>query len=278
MDGKIVVYVVFLFVIMGGVMGIFYTTDVDEAQKEFILAQQQLGQIEDSVKKEQIAFAQRKEAAAIITAAHIIERDNNILREEIRKIKGDRDNLAKAFTSTIQRVREESIGMVVPSVPLATGNTLKNAKIQSADENLTVIQHSEGVSKVPTSTLPASLLDRFRFGYIPGNTGVAPVEETEVEEAEPTQKAPKTSMIGPSTTNMKTSASDSLVRLGEGGPAAIKKKTPVSTSRSNARLSIDGDPALWKNVERHSIGRAYVPGQGWLKIGPRGPIPGSGRK
>lgn len=261
-------------------MGIFYTTDVDEAQKEFILAQQQMGQIEDSVKKEQISFAHRKEAVAIITAANIIERDNNQLREETRKIKDNRDNLAKAFTSTIQRVREESIGMIIPEIPLATGNTLKNAKLQAVDENLTVIQHSEGVSKVPTTTLPASLLDRFRFGYVPGGVGAVPSEEIEIKESETPRKDPKTSMnfTPPSTANMRTSASDSLVRLGEGGPAAVIKKNALNKSRPDSRLSsTEGDPALWKSVQRHSIGRAYVPGQGWLKIGPRGPIPGSGR-
>jgi hypothetical protein len=280
MDGKIVVYIIFLFVIMGGVMGIFYTTDVDEAQKEFILAQQQVGQIEDAVKKEQVSLAHRKEAAAIITAAHIIERENNQLREETRKIKDNRDNLAKAFTSTIQRVREESIGMIIPEIPLATGNTLKNAKIQAVDENLTVIQHSEGVSKIPTTTLPASLLDRFRFGYVPGGVGTVTTEEIEIKESETPRKDPKTSMnfTPPSTANMRTSASDSLVRLGEGGPAEVIKKNSINKSRPDARLSAtEGDPALWKSVQRHSIGRAYVPGQGWLKIGPRGPIPGSGR-
>lgn len=280
MDGKIVVYIIFLFVIMGGVMGIFYTTDVDEAQKEFILAQQQVGQIEDAVKKEQVSLAQRKEAAAIITAAHIIERENNQLREETRKIKDNRDNLAKAFTSTIQRVREESIGMIVPEIPLATGNTLKNAKLQAVDENLTVIQHSEGVSKVPTTTLPASLLDRFRFGYVPGGVGAVTTEEIEIKESETPRKDPKTSMnfTPPSTANMRTSASDSLVRLGEGGPAEVIKKNSINKSRPDARMSAtEGDPALWKSVQRHSIGRAYIPGQGWLKIGPRGPIPGSGR-
>lgn len=281
MDGKIVVYIIFLFAIMGGVMGILYTTDVDEAQKEFILAQQQLGQIEDSVKKEQSSFAHRKEAAAIITAAHIIERDNNLLRDETRKIKENRDNLAKAFTSTIQRVREESIGMIIPEIPLTTGNTLKSAKLQAIDENLTVIQHSEGVSKVPTTTLPASLLDRFRFGYIPGGLGALPTEETEVKNSETPQKDPKTSMnfTAPSTANLRTIASDSLVRMGEGGPATGVKKNSLNNPRLDSRLSAtEGDPALWKSVQRHSIGRAYVPGQGWLKIGPRGPIPGSGRK
>lgn len=282
MDGKIVVYIIFLFVIMGGVMGIFYTTDVDEAQKEFILAQQQMGQMEDSLKKEQTSYDHRKEAAAIITAAHIIERDNSAIREETRKIKENRDNLAKAFTSTIQRVREESIGMIIPEVALTTGNTLKNAKVQSADENLTVLQHSEGVSKVPTTTLPASLLDRFRFGFIPGGIGVTPEAATETEETETTKKSPTTSMNFPmpSTSNMRTSASDSLVRLGEGGPAEIQKKNVRSqAAKSDPRLNaIEGDPALWKSAQRTSIGRAYIPGQGWLKIGPRGPIPGSGRK
>ena len=34
MDGKIIAYAIFLIAIIGGVMGILYTTDVDEAQNE----------------------------------------------------------------------------------------------------------------------------------------------------------------------------------------------------------------------------------------------------
>jgi hypothetical protein len=59
-------------------------------------------------------------------------------------------------------------------------------------------------------------------------------------------------------------------------PDKTKKKT-IIPKRDPARIKVDGDPALWKSVQRTSVGRAYIPGQGWLRIGPNGPIPGSAR-
>lgn len=280
MDGKIIVYLILLIAIISGVSGIYYSMDIDEAQKELILTQQQLGQTEESLKQAKSSFEFRKEAAAIITAAHIIERDNEAIRAEIRAEKQKRDDLAKNFISTIERVREDSLGLVIPEIPLTTGAVLKNAKIQGIDAELTVIQHSEGVSKIPTSTLPASLLDRFRFGYNPGGVGtMTTIETAPGEPASGTRQQPTNSTS--SSTRISTSASDSLARLGSDGPSASKdkKKAPrTQQSRDPNLIKTEGDPALWKNVERHSIGRAYVPGQGWLKIGSQGPIPGSGRK
>lgn len=272
MDGKVVVYAIFLAVIMAAIGGFFYTIDVDEAQKELILTRQQLSQTEESLKTAKAGLELRKEAAAIITAAHIIERDNETLRNEIRDEKKKRDDLSKVFLNTIERVREDSVGLVLPEVNLTTGTVFKNAKIQSLDSEITVFQHSQGVSKVPTSTLPDSLQDRFRFGYIQRGD----VVPDSVPEIPPVQGAPTGKS---SSASFRTTASDSLVRLGaEGGPKQpIKKATVLRSSNSNL-VNIEGDPGLWNSVERQSIGRAYIPGQGWLKIGAKGPIPGSGRK
>jgi hypothetical protein len=79
-----------------------------------------------------------------------------------------------------------------------------------------------------------------------------------------------------------TSASDTLVRLGMDSNVSAKdagrKRVAPPAPRDPERIKREGDPALWKSVERTSIGRAYIPGQGWLKVGADGPIPGSARK
>lgn len=283
MDGKIITYAILLLAIIGGVTGFLYTTDVDEAQKDFILTQQQLGQTEESVKQARISYEQRKEATAIITVAHIINRENEALRTEIRTLKQKREELAKAFRGTIQRVREDSVGLVLPEIPLTTGSTLKNAKLQAVDDQLTVIQHSEGVSKVPTSTLPAALLDRFRFGFMPGTTS-STINLISDPDSSPLQKPPAgaaSKSHESSSSTLRSSTSDALVRMAMESPNEPAKKNPVpagTTYIDPKIMEIEGNPALWQSVERQSIGRAYIPGQGWLKIGPKGPIPGSGRK
>ncbi len=277
MDGKIIVYAVALLALLGGLTGFYYTIDVDEAQKEFILTQQELGNIQESIKGAQKLTEIRKEAAALITAARIIESENETIRQEAKKLSEARDNEARAFLSAIQKVRESTIGMVFPSIQLANGTLLKNAKIQAIDENLTVIQHSEGVSKIATEILASEIQDRLRFGFIPGGAGSATNESS--TEYNRNQKSGQSSYT-PRSNNISSETSDVLVRSGsthlQNQPAKPRAQTSVSSSREDVK--INGDPSLWSGVERHSIGRAYVPGQGWLKIGSKGPIPGSGRK
>lgn len=275
MDGKIIVYAIALLALLGGVTGYYYTVDVDESQKELILTQQELGNIEESIKGAQKLTDLRKETAALITAAHIIESENEAIRKEAKKAENARDNVARAFVSAIQKVREETVGMTFPNILLSNGTSLKNAKIQDVSENLTVIQHSEGVSKIPTETLSPEVLDRLRFGFVPGGAGNASIESP--SDYTPNKKLNQSSFT-PRNKEIRSDASDSIVRLGNNGefsPPPQKNKATIGHNATDVK--INGDPALWQNVERHSIGRAYVPGQGWLKIGSKGPIPGSGR-
>ena len=281
MDGKIIIYALFILSVLGGVAGILYTTDVDEAQKDLILTRQQLGQAEESLKQATEVFTQRKEAVAIITAAHIVDHDNETLRTEISAPQKKREEMNRNFAGTIQRVREASVGLELPEIRLSTGNTVRNAKIQAVNQDITVIQHNDGVLKVPTENLPNALLDRFRFSNAPARQG----EPIETVPNKPPVRQPETkSDQSPSPRSSEaysfpSSTSDAITRLGEGGPAkAAPVAVPNPVSNDPRAMEIEGNPALWQSVERQSIGRAYIPGQGWLKIGSKGPIPGSGRK
>jgi len=270
MDGKLIVFIISLLLIGGAITGLFYSMDVDEAQKGLVLAQQQLGQMEAAARTAQKSLSSRKEALARITAAHIIQGENNAVKEEIQGIKDEQESISKAFLATIKRVREDSVGIIIDEIILTTGNKLKKARIQGIDQNITVIQHVEGVSKIPTDTLPASLLDRFRFGYQPGGVG-----SMEVEAAQPAPSRSEPSKPS-SSKKIDTTASDSLVRMGAGGNTNAPQKKQTTTLIETPNVAIEGDPSLWRSVTRSDIGRAHIPGQGWLKIGSKGPIPGSG--
>lgn len=276
MDGKIIVYGFCLAALIAGSSFWAYTMEMDDAQKDVVLARQQLVVVEESIKQTKAWMAARKEAAALIAAGQIIEQENQKLRTEIELIKQDRSNLANAFLNSIQRAREESLGVVIPEIILTTGTTLKQAKIQSISSDITIFQHSQGVSKVPSTTLPDSLLDRFKFGYSPGGVSsdaLAMEENLEISSFGSSSRPPPTARIS-------TATSDSVARLGMNDAIdsiADKKKKARPAPRDPNRIKIYGDPALWKNVERSSIGRAYIPGQGWLRVGRDGPIPGSAR-
>jgi hypothetical protein len=171
MDGKIIIYGFCLALVAAGSFFWKYTMDIDEVQKEMLLARQQLNASEDGVKQAKGWLNARKEAAALIAAGSVIEKKNEELRQAIQKLKDKRKEVARVFESSMQRVRDETQGMQLQEVILTTGAKFLNVKIQSVDENIAVLQHSQGVSKVPTEDLPNEILDRLRFGFIPGGAG-----------------------------------------------------------------------------------------------------------
>ncbi|MBV6500474.1 MAG: hypothetical protein CJBNEKGG_02953 [Prosthecobacter sp.] len=171
MDAKIIIYGFCLALVIAGSFFWRYTMQIDEAEKEMLLARQQMNASEDGVKQAKGWLAARKEAAALIAAAAVIEKDNKALKEAVDALQRKKTEIIKVFNSSIQRARQETVGMEFPDLQLNSGARFRDVKIQSIDESLVVLKHSEGVSKVPTSAMPSELMDRLRFGFIPGTTG-----------------------------------------------------------------------------------------------------------
>jgi hypothetical protein len=274
MDGKIIVYGICLVIIAAAASLWSYTMGIDEAEKERALARHQLAAAQEGVRAAEAWIHARKEAMALITAGGILEKENQVLRDQVAVLRQRQNELKGLFASAIQRAREQITSLVIPEVTLSNGVVLREVRVQSADPELAVLLHSGGVSKVSTAILPADMLDRFRFGSFPGQV-----------KAEASLTGPSMSGDPASAVSVKpgTSASDSVVRLGLDGAVSAKdagKKRAIQpiAPRDPERVKREGDPALWKSVERTSVGRAYIPGQGWLRVGADGPIPGSARK
>lgn len=173
MDAKVIIYGFCLTLVIASSLFWRYTMQIDEAEKEMQLALQQVNATAAGVKDATGWLAARKEAAALIAAASVIEKDNGKLNEAVDALQRKKTEVAKVFTSSIQRARQETIGMEFPELLLNSGLKFKQVKIQSVDEALLVLKHAEGVSKVPVSTMPAELLDRLRFGFIPGTSSTS---------------------------------------------------------------------------------------------------------
>jgi hypothetical protein len=122
---------------------------------------------------------------------------------------------------------------------------LKGSVVKSLDQDTMVVSYSEGITKISTTDLPQELQDRYRF---------------DIRIAK--EEAPLTPMTMP-------------VPVSDSAPA----KKSVSTHRTHQPAGnprIEGDPGLWKEVTRTSLGRVFIPGKGWLSVGTKGPIPTSG--
>jgi hypothetical protein len=276
MNANITVYAFCLLLVIAGSSFWSYTMKIDDAEKERALAAQQLAASGEAVKQAKAWLAARREALALITAAGILEQKNEALRTEVAIHRQKRLEIAKNFISAIERGRSDFLGTMIHDLALANGVRLRQARIQAADSETAVLVHSGGITKVSTALLPEVILDRFRFGYLPGGVSTsASASSPETAHTIHATSALQTSKLG-------TTASDSLARLGmDSNVAAIQKNKKAKAALQSSdpeRIKIEGDPALWKSVKRTSIGRAYVPGQGWLKIGVNGPIPGTGRR
>lgn len=282
MDGKIFVYLVCLAGIIGLIAFVNFSNAIDEGTQQLTLTQQQVDSMSGTIRGQKELLELRKEVAALLTVCGILDRDVEAIRNEIRVLRESETSLRRSFEQAVVQVRTDTIGKVFPAVPLSNGVTLRNARVQSIDADILTILHSEGVSKISAETLPPDLQDRLRFGNKPSNSAATYQQPSDRYTASSLSTGSFTSTAN-STPVVNTAVSDGLLRMmaqqGSAEPSDKKDSKAKATTRSNKSVvSETGDAGLWRSVTRESLGRAYIPGQGWLEVGPDGPIPGSGRK
>lgn len=135
------------------------------------------------------------------------------------------------------------------------------------------IRHADGAAKIPFDALPESLQEKFK-GFAEAIKKDAP------------SQSDSTSTVSASTNkDLKTKAEiESLIAIQKAQLEVVNQKlaeltrASMKTSQPSDQASppIDksqGDPSLWSKVTQRSLGMVYVPGQGYLKVGPNGPIP-----
>jgi hypothetical protein len=187
MEGKIYVYLFLILAVIGGGYGIYHTTEIDEANKEFISVGNQIGSVEKLIKDQKAYIELRKEVSALLTAASIMQKDTVTLRSEIDALKAKHIATRKDFEMAIERARQNVAGLVINNPVLPSGLRLHNARVQKLEGNVTTVVHAEGISKLTPDMLPEELRERFRFGV--------PVEADEPKGI--TQAPPATTTVAP---------------------------------------------------------------------------------
>lgn len=266
MEGKLFVYLLALAGIIGVTYFVYFTNEVDEAQAELTQLTANIENHREAVKNNASLLEMKKEVAAWLKATAVVEAEIAKLRKQLSAVQEEEQALALQFSTVILRNRNQTVGMTFPELKLANGLVLRNARIQNVEDDGLRVQHSTGLMKIGHSDLPEDLKDRLRYpdaskGFIPGATA-------KIKAGTAAKAAPRNSGFA------NTSVSDNarLGGLSSDSTGSQKSKPPgrpVNTTQ--------GDPNLWKSVTRQGLGRAYIPGQGWLEVGPNGPIPGTGR-
>ena len=252
---KAVIFGIICVLLIGVFYGINYTTKIDEAQRNLDEAKRELGDIDKAIAYQQKITELRKELAALLQASEILSKQNDGIRAEIRSMEQSETRLTEAFLRSVERVRAETVGLMIEELPLANGTLLKRVRVQSIDRTEMSVLHSEGITKIPLDNLPEDLKERLRIGIM--TFGGSVVSNNYRPDS---------------------SASDRMAELGRSGLGKKDDSDKPAAGNNTGNSKVEGDPALWNSVTRQSLGKAFIPGQGWLQVGPKGPIPGSGKK
>ncbi len=234
--------------------GVHYTTQVDLVRGEHRDLTAQVAEMAKAVQASRELLEQHSELAPYLVAAAQAQAEVDAARDRLAGIKGEVERTQSLFAALVRRARTEAPGTTYSELQLRSGQRLRNAKIMRIDGGTVTVAHDGGVTTLTDDELADDL--RFRFGYTFDL---------------PTDLFPTSSEV------VKSRPIPEVVIPAASSPAAAppKRQPPAAAFRANRYR--DGDPALWPGVTRQHLGRAYIPGQGWLKVGPNGPIPKSPR-
>jgi cell division protein FtsL len=234
--------------------GVHYSTQVDIIRGEHRELTSQVAETSKLLKNNRELLQRRQELTPYLAAAAQVQKEIDAMREQLVKLKQEIDKTQSLFASLVKRARTEAPGTAVAEMRLSSGQLLRNAKIMRIENHNITVAHDGGVTNLTADDLPDDL--RQRFGY------TLDLPRSYLQSEQSTKPKPIPEVVIPAPNSTTTGASE---RRPAAAPAA-----PTNRYR-------DGDPGLWNGVTRQELGRAYIPGQGWLKVGPSGPIPKSTR-
>lgn len=251
MELKFFFYFGIFALVFSTIYGVHYTTQVDEAKRDHGSLVEQVGNLVEATRKTQDEIKRKHGIIPYMTAARKVQEEIDELRKKVAAVRGEQDQLHGLFANLVKRVRTEAPGTTIEQIHMQNGTLLKNAKIVRLEGRNLTIAHDGGIANITASELPEEL--QFRFGFNISLPGLSFSEPEHVNGHKPISE-----VIIPS------SGSNS------GSPPPVRM--PPSSSSSSDRYK-DGDPNLWNQVTKKDLGMVYIPGQGWLRVGAKGPIP-----
>lgn len=249
---KFLFYFFVFAMVFGTIYGVHYTTQVDLAKSENTTVKEQIGGIMSAASKAQDNIKRKQDLMPYIAATQKVQEELTDLHKRLAAVKTETSKIHGLFATLVKRVRGEAPGTTIEEIRTQSGKMLKNVKILRLEGRELSIAHEGGVTTLSASDLPDDL--QFRYGY---NLSIPGVEFT-TPETMPGHKPIREVVIPPPSMG---SAEQSKAKAAPNRPA---------TQEDRLR---DGDPGLWNQVTKRELGMVYVPGQGWLRVGPKGPIP-----
>jgi hypothetical protein len=165
-------FIIFIFaVIASAAAGTVYFFKVEEQRAQLKQAVEKLTEIKSLVARKAVLVIPKKQEnqdlQTKIDALTKVTSENEALAGQIPPLEATLSELTREFVDAVSKTRAASIGVALPDVTLASGQVLQGVRIVKITDTEITLAHNGGSARVPGSSLPADLRDRFRIDMSP---------------------------------------------------------------------------------------------------------------
>ena len=101
-------------------------------------------------------------------------------------------NAGRPFSRDIDQVRQKTKDEVLPEIVLMDETRLKKARFNQIKDNIVILEHADGIARVPLTNMPQDWVGRLALGWNPKLTAELSGKPDEVAvvavEAKPVQR------------------------------------------------------------------------------------------
>ena len=163
-------------VAFGGI--VIYAIEREGIKSDLSKSQSELNTVKALIETRQKSVVDRKEAYAALqerinlltsTTERIkaIESQNEQLRTTIDQRRAQWTNTRAAFAKDIDAIRQKTKDEILPSMILADGKALKSVRFKDLKDATAILEHADGIAKVPLTNMPPDWTARLALGWNP---------------------------------------------------------------------------------------------------------------
>jgi hypothetical protein len=95
------------------------------------------------------------------------EDKNTQITKEIERLRGEWAGKRASFAKTIETVRQKTQDGTIPELVLGDGKILKSARFKEIKDKIAILEHTDGIARVPLDNMPVDWVGRLALGWNP---------------------------------------------------------------------------------------------------------------
>ena len=111
----------------------------------------------------------------------ILEEKNVGVQKQIDGLRGEWETCRAAFARDIDQVRQKTKDEALPEIVLMDETRLKKARFNQIKDNIVILEHADGIARVPLTNMPQDWVGRLALGWNPKLTAELSGKPDEVE-------------------------------------------------------------------------------------------------